>query len=127
MLGLVRAGITGDRSSESVYCLHPVTYNSCTQRTLAAINILLYRRIAYESSTPSTRRAPTSLRSTRVLTVSLFSFFRPINYIYFFYRIFLLFFYVYLGIRYYIYYFENGKIFSELVSYSDTFLRIKKI
>jgi hypothetical protein len=35
MLGLVRAGIAGDRSSGGVYCLHPATCNSCTQRTLS--------------------------------------------------------------------------------------------
>jgi hypothetical protein len=35
MLGLVRAGIAGNRSSRDVYCLHPATCNSCTQRTLS--------------------------------------------------------------------------------------------
>jgi hypothetical protein len=35
MLGLVRAGIAGDRNSRDVYCLHPATCNSCTQRTLS--------------------------------------------------------------------------------------------
>jgi hypothetical protein len=31
----VRAGIAGNRSSRDIYCLHPATCNSCTQRTLS--------------------------------------------------------------------------------------------
>jgi hypothetical protein len=48
LLGLVRAEIAGDRNSGNLYCLHPVTCNSRTQRTLAAINTLLYPRIEYD-------------------------------------------------------------------------------
>jgi hypothetical protein len=70
MLGLVRAGIAGDRSSGdllSASCNLQLSY----AEDPSCHNTLLYRRIAYGSSTTSTRSAPTSLRSTRVLTHQL--------------------------------------------------------
>jgi hypothetical protein len=72
LLGLVRAGIAGDRSSGGLLSASCNLQLSYAEGPIAAINTLLYRRIAYESSTTSTRSAPTSLRSTRVLTYILF-------------------------------------------------------
>jgi hypothetical protein len=48
VLGLVRAGIAGSIRVAEAYFLHPATCNSRTQRTLAAINTLLYPRIGYD-------------------------------------------------------------------------------